>query len=420
MENFGPLRSSIAEHHLRFLADVPTIVHCHHFNLFLDQTIDDALGAEVGLRVRTDAAQESAHVLLSAVNEALGVRAVDECLRVASSVFRSMGQGTLEFDVRPEGGEATGAFLHYGFSWREKYGRDIKRRRPADGFAAGFAAAATEVAHGLPLWTLEARERGCVSMRSERCRFDISLRVGNKPAPEKPVDVEATRSVLPAVVDGFADAEIEATTQQLLDFLEGVEADARGLVQAFGVFITRHLAGYHNRVSYAAVELLRESNAPLVPILESLFRESGQVCAFHTFGGILLSPEWEALVGAPDGDVERHVIRCAAIARALGFGRWTVHELEPDARLVLRTPVTYETPYCLVRHGRQASPSSYFLQGASLAFMELAHRLDWQGAPQLDDALYRRLFSAGAHWKVEQTADTACGDAFCEVVVTRR
>lgn len=52
--------------------------------------------------------------------------------------------------------------------------------------------------------------------------------------------------------------------------------------------------------------------------------------------------------------------------------------------------------------------------------MELAHRLDWQGAPQLDDALYRRLFSAGAHWKVEQTADTACGDAFCEVVVTRR
>ena len=420
MTDMSQLSSRIADYHLGFFAEVPTLFHCHHFNLFLDQTIDDALGAEQGPRVRMEAAQESAYVLLSAVTTAVGASTAVERVMVAQSVFAAMGHGTLELDVSADGGRATGSFLHYGYSWREKYGKDIKRRRPADGFAAGFVAAAAEVAHALPLWTLGAHEHVCVSMRAEQCRFEVGPRTAPKPVPMPRVDAAATRTVLPPVIEGKFEPDIETIAQDLVRILEGVASDDRGLVQAFGVFITQHLAGYYNRISYATVDLLRESNAPLVPILESLFRESGQVCVFHTFGGILLSPEWEGLVGAPDGSVDAHVVGCTAIARALGFGRWTVQELEPERRLVLRTPVTYETPYCLIRHGKQASGTSHFLQGAGLAIMELAHRIDWRGSPQLDDALYRRLFSAGAQWKVEQTADAAMGDEYCEVVVTRR
>jgi hypothetical protein len=420
MTNTRQLPSRIAEQHLSFFADVPTLMHCHHFNLFLDQTIDDALGPAQGTKLRTEAAQESAFVLLSAVTEALGASTPVERIALAQMVFSTMGHGRLQLDLTNAGGSASGSFLHYGFSWREKYGRDIKRRRPADAFAAGFAAAAAEVAHDLPLWTLEARETACVSMRAPGCSFEVGPRVDAKPADVPRVDKAATREVLTPVMDGDFEADIERIAVGLVEYLSGVESDERGLVQAFGVFVTVHLAGYYNRLSYSAVERLRDTNAPLVPILESLLRESGQVCVFHTFGGVLLSPEWEGLVGAPDGSVDAHVIGCAAIARSLGFGRWTVQELDPDQRLVLRTPVTYETPYCLIRHGRQSTPTSYFLQGAGLAIMELAHRIDWKGSPRLSDALYRRLFAAGAQWRVEQTADTAKGDPFCEVVVSRR
>lgn len=414
------LRSRIDEHHLSFVADVPSLFHCHHFNLFLDQTIDDALGAEHGPKLRMEAAQESAHQLLSAVVAAMGATTAVERVAVAQGVFAAMGHGKLELDVSASGGRASGSFLHYGFSWREKYGKDIKRRRPADGFAAGFIAAAAEVAHGLPLWSLTAREHACVSMRAEQCGFEVEARTEPAPPSLPAVDRGATIELLKPALHGQHEQDVEKIAAGLVEFLGGVQSDSRGLVQAFGVFVTLHLAGYYNRLSYSAVQQLRSRNAPLVPILESLLRESGQVCVFHTFGGILLSPEWEGLVGAPTGDVHAHVVGCTAIARALGFGRWTIEELVPDRRLVLRTPATYETPYCMRRHGKQVSPSTYFLQGAGLAFMELAHRIEWNGSPQLNDALYRRLFSAGAQWQVEQTADVAMGHEFCEVVVTRR
>lgn len=420
MTEMSQLPSRISAHHLSFFADVPTLFHCHHFNLFLDQTIDDALGSELGPKVRREAAHESAYVLLSAVTTAVGASTPVECIAIAQGVFAAMGHGRLQLDVTSAGGSATGSFLHYGFSWREKYGKDIKRRRPADGFAAGYVAAATEVANGLPLWSLEAREEACVSMRAEHCRFAVAPRTEPKPLPVPKVDRAATERILPASFEGKFEADIESIATGLVEFLGGVSSDNRGLVQAFGVFVTLHLAGYYNRVSYSAIELLRQTNPALVPVLESLLRESGQVCVFHTFGGILLSPEWEGLVGAPDGSVEKHIVGCTAIARALGFGRWTVQDLDPDKRLVLRTPVTYESAYCMVRHGKQTTPSSNFLQGAGLAFMELAHRIEWKGSPQLDDALYRRLFSAGAQWQVQQTEDTAMGGQYCEVVVTRR
>ena len=44
---------------LMSLAGVPVIYHCHHFNLFLDQTIDDALGPVEGPKVRFEAAREA-------------------------------------------------------------------------------------------------------------------------------------------------------------------------------------------------------------------------------------------------------------------------------------------------------------------------------------------------------------------------
>lgn len=405
------------EHHLAFFGGAPVLYHCHHFNLFLDQTIDDALGAEQGARLRTEAARESAHALLAGLAAGVGAETPVERIALAQQVFAAMGHGHLAIDVADGGGEARGTYLHYGHSWSEKYGRAVKRRTPADGFAAGFVAAATEVAFGLPLGSVRARESACVAMRDDACRFVLER--GEPVEPRPAVDIAATEAVLRPSEPGLHEERIETIARGLLDYLGTVAADERGLVQGFGVFVTLHLAGYYNRLSYEAVAHVRERAPGLVPVVEALLRESGQVCVFHTFGGILLSPEWEGMVGAPTGDVEAHVIGCCAIARALGFGRWSIAELEPDRRLVLRAPLTYETPYHLARHGQATSGSSYFLQGAGVAFMELAHRVPWRDEPKLSDAFYRSLFAKGQSWKAEQTLDTAKGDERCEVVITR-
>ncbi len=402
---------------LIFLAEAPVLYHCHHFNLFLDQTIDDALGAEPGLELRTRAAHDAAYQLLEGLSRRLDLRTPSERIQLAQELFSRTGHGTLDIAAPGGEGEATGTHLHYGHSWVDKYGQLVRRRIPVDAVAAGFAAAASEVAHNLPLGTLRAHEEECIGLRDSQCRFRIERAPGQPRTP--PLATLATaKQIQPENVTGRFDDRVAQIVRGLREFLAGVSGDERGLVQAFGVFVTLHMANYYNRISYEAVAQLRRRNPALVPVLEALLRESGQVCVFHTFGGILLSPEWEGLVGAPTGDVEEHIIGCTAIARALGFGHWVIEELDPARRLVLRAPMTYETLHRVEDTPTPTSPSCYFMQGAAQAFMELAHRIPWTDHPTLSNQVYRDLFKRGQTWVSEQTRDTARGDAFCEVVVT--
>jgi hypothetical protein len=216
------------------------------------------------------------------------------------------------------------------------------------------------------------------------------------------------------------EASILEIATGLRDFTAGVSGDARGLVQAFGVFITMHLTGYYNRISFDTLHTLEQRAPRSVGVFEDLLRESGQVCVFNTFGGILLSPEWEGLVGPLSGDPAQIVEGCVAIGRALGFGHWTIADFEPERRLVLKTPSSYESAYYLARHGQSTRASEYFLQGATTAIAMLAHRVDWKARPKLTQDYYNALFRAGTpQWTPEQTRCIACGDTQSEVVATR-
>ena len=204
------------------------------------------------------------------------------------------------------------------------------------------------------------------------------------------------------------------------EFLLTVEGDQRGLVQGFGIFITRHLSGYYDRTAYDTIHFI-EKNAPqATSAVEGLFGESGHVCVFNTFGNLLLSPEWEGLVGPVSGRPEEIVTSCTAIARALGFGHWTVQEFQPGERLVMRSTSNYEFPFYLETYGQSDKPRCYFFANAARAIMQLAHRVDWPSKPTLTEELYLSLFKQGLGWNVEETSCCSKGDSVCEVVVTKK
>jgi len=412
------LRRYLLEQDLMFLAGQPVVYHCHHFNLFLDQTIDDALGTEASFRLRMSAAREFAGHLLSAVCEHAEAGTPPERLRLAAQLFKLMGHGSLDFDADFTGGTAHGSHLHYGFAWLEKYGKQVRRRHPADAFAAGFSAAALEIAYDLSPGSLAGVEQECVALRAPQCRIQVE----REPAPEPGGAVIGEReseSVVGAPEDGLYEDVIHPIVLGLKEFTAGVQGDERGLVQAFGVFVTMHLCGYYNRISYDAVQHI-ESRAPQsVGVLEELLRESGHVCVFNTFGGILLSPEWEGLVGAPTNDPAKILAWCIAIGRALGMGHWTIAEFEPERRLVIRTSSSYESVYYRTRHGLAPRPVEYLFQGAALAMAQLVHRVDWESGPELTAEYYKRLFKGGVPWRAEQTKAIVRGDSVSEVVVTK-
>lgn len=412
------LRTFIPDYDLMSTGGIPTVYHCHHFNLFLDQTIDDALGPGAGTELRFTAAREASHDFIRALVAHAGALTPAECLEAAQRTFAAMGHGRLQVSGDRTGGTATGEFLHYGFSWAEKYGQKVRRRRPADAFAAGFAAAALEVAQSLERETMSAEETACIATRAPQCTF--TLKPGPQAKAVTPVrEPDVRAKVKPTFASAIGEDTIAAIAAGLRDFTAPLAGDERGLMQVFGVYVTIHLAGYYNRISCEALAHVVAKKPALVPMLEELLRESGHVCVFNTFGGILTSPEWEALVGSHSGDPQAVVLGALAIARALGFGHWTLAEYVPDERVVLRAPATYESVYHLARHGAADRPSEYFFQGATLAIAQLAHRIDWRRPPALTQDFYDSLFKGGAlPWKVEQTSCTACGGDYSEVVAT--
>jgi hypothetical protein len=295
----------------------------------------------------------------------------------------------------------------------------VRRHFPIDAFTAGYATAATEVAFDLPPGNLRPTETSCFACREPGCEFEIS---GGGEGGEliRLVDRSAVSRHARPPGAGKEESRIAEITRALNEFLLGVEGDDRGLVQGFGIFITRHLSGYYDQTAYDTIHRI-EKNAPqATPAVEELFGESGHVCVFNTFGNLLLSPEWEGMVGAVKGEMEEVVSACTAIARALGFGHWTLEELEPEKRLVMRSTSNYEFPFYLERYGRSEKPRCYFFANAARAIMQLAHRVDWAAKPELDEALYSSLFKEGLQWQIEETSCCAKGDDFCEVVVSRR
>lgn len=411
-------RSYLPDLDLMVNAGTPAVFHCHHFNLFLDQTVDDALGPQEGAKLRFVAAREASHAFLRALCVRRGALTPVEKLSAAMEAFTAMGHGRLEITADTTSASAEGDFLNYGYAWAQKYGQKVRRRQPADAFAAGYAAAAVEVAYGLERETMEATETQCVAMRAERCRFEIKK--GSQAPALAPVREPELKAAAKPTFSGLYEPEIGKIVAGLRQFAQAVAGDERGVIQAFGVFITMHLSSYYNRVTYDTMGQVEKTSPGSIGVLEELFRESGHVCVFNTFGGILQSPEWTAMVGPHNGDPVQTLIGCVAIARALGFGHWVIHELVPGSRFVVRAPVTYESAYYLTRHGVAARPNEYFFQGAVLAFCQLAYRVDWKSKPALTPEFYEALFRGAMPCQMEQTQATTMGHPFSEIVVTTK
>ncbi|MEZ4224873.1 MAG: hypothetical protein R3B13_28225 [Polyangiaceae bacterium] len=416
MNRFADHTSLREPHDLTFLARNPYVYHCHHFNLFHDQTIDDVMGEEAGYQRRARAARNAYRPILRGLFERMGASTVPEKLELAQSLFSAMGHGRVSLEAGEGREHGTGSFLHYGFAWREKYGERIRRQDPIDAVAAGYLAALAELAaaDGKPR---AVKETECVAAKASYCHFDISPRAAVPEDRDCPDEGEI-EAFLPASEGGRDEQEVGAIADGLQGFVRGVAGDDRGLVQAFNVFVTQHAAGYYNETAFAAVRHVEATAPAVVGACEDLLREAGHVCVFNTFGGILLSPEWEGMVGPLSGQPYDIAKFCTAIARGLGFGRWSMTEFS-DERMVLRTTSNYEAAHWLARFGRAEKSRCYFYQGAALAIKVLAHRVAWGERPTFTQKLYDDLFrGSGLGYRIETPRCLTRGDSVTEVVVS--
>ncbi|MCS7030327.1 MAG: hypothetical protein NZL92_02180 [Gloeomargarita sp. SKYG116] len=392
----------------------PVIFHCHHYNLFLQQTIEDPDWID-GVGILRQSAQEIFFSLLQGAFQQLEVLRESERWRLARQLFSFLGFGQLEGDISPQGGELELRHSHYAEGWLGKYGEIINRQKPIDHLAVGYAAAAFDAIYG-SLGDYEAEETVCQAVtRGDHCLIRV-----------QPVAVRRQLTPSPGmgrVIDQpapIARAKTSVDYEALNETLWGLPlaGDDDGQIRAFNVLLTRMPANYYNRIQYRFLDALRAVNPALEAVGCDLIRESGHVCVFYTFGNIMESVEWESLVQPMIQTDTDWVHGGYAVASSLGWGRWELVEIESNQFCRVAIDGNYETNYFLATYPNSSTGACFFAQGAVPAMMNIVYRGHIAQKPVLNETLYNNLFRRGHHFQGREVRAREQGDPWCEFTAT--
>lgn len=197
-------------------------------------------------------------------------------------------------------------------------------------------------------------------------------------------------------------------------------SDETGLIDAFGVVLTNHFADYYNRISYETYFTMRKAGLPEEESKEA-FIQAGHICAFNTFGGIMSSPEWHALVTPWCDTREDWLHGMIAIINTLGWGIFRMEKIEVEKELIVRVYNSYEG----IGFRRMYSPIkdkniSFLGMGAVLGLVHLLWKVDIRQRPALTQKFYVNQFNHSENsYSVEQTHALAAGDEYDRFIVSK-
>ena len=199
-----------------------------------------------------------------------------------------------------------------------------------------------------------------------------------------------------------------------------LSGNEEGLIPAFGLYLTRHYAPYYNAISYAYLHHAREEGSEALEEARTGLVEAGHICAFNTFGGIMLSQEWEAVVGPMLETRTDWVHGMVAVVNALGWGRWNVESCS-ESELSIAIDNSYESTGYLDAFGAsKVGPICFLAQGGVAGIMNLLFHGDITARPALTPAYYEDLFGSEDGFAAREVACRATGAERCRFTAARR
>jgi hypothetical protein len=384
----------------------PMVIHCHHYNCFLQRSIQDAEYIDsapilVGAAAEVVFAQLTS--LLSRVPDISARKALVE------SLYRACGLGLIDLSgITDRGGEVRTRSTHYSIGWKEKFGIS---RAPVAFFSTGFLVGALAAIYGAAPSDVQARQTACRSTGADEDVFVLGrgpanftifpprqslvlVPMGNDAEPASPVD-------RPAITRAVAEMPLPA--------------NAEGLIPLFGLYITRLYTDYYNRISFAFErEMTAIAGRQGVEAAANLFIEAGHVCGFFTFGGIMTSPEWDAMMLPMLKTREDWLHGVVAWWNAVGVGAVKVLDVSPTQATV-RLYNDYESVGYRRMYGTADHGVSYVMTGGLAGIMNLIYLGNIQTKPDLTPEFYDHLFKGGRAFQGRMTACQAMGDPYTEI-----
>lgn len=160
------------DRHRLLLSGNPVAMHCHHYNINLQKTIEDTSGEE-GIRLLVTAAEEASFQNLKNLTKRYSrLKTLKSKLEMAAVIYQNSGLGIIHFhDIGPEGGKITSRASHHVTGWLAKHGR---RKTPGCHFARGWISGALEALFDYPIGYYRVKEVQCKLVEDCECTFIVT------------------------------------------------------------------------------------------------------------------------------------------------------------------------------------------------------------------------------------------------------
>lgn len=193
-----------------------------------------------------------------------------------------------------------------------------------------------------------------------------------------------------------------------------------GLIPAFGLYLTQHYADFYNYSSFETINYLEKHQPDTVAKAEEGLREAGRICAFYTFGGIMLSQEWEAVVMPMIESNEDWVYGIVAIVNTFGWGKWKVEKLIPGELLDISITNSYESEGWLKHYPLSKKSRCYLAQGGCSGIMNLLYQGNVRSSPALNQAYFQSSFHHQSSFITQEIECRTMGDKVCRFITKRK
>lgn len=396
------------------LGGEPMIFHCHHYNVFLQMSIEDTKEYIDVYSILIYSAQEVVFHQFSQLF-ATGTYSVEERKQIIQGRYRNSGFGLIDLSgVNADGGVLETPNEHYAVGWKNKFGLRKQDEPGVCFFTRGFLSGALEAVYDLPLGTLGTEQTKCLTKGDDICRFEISQNDERIELSESPGEgIYQTFDYYPSPEGSDVDY---GGIREALTNMPIVGSEEDGLIDAFGVLLTRHYANYYNLISLRTMLTMEQQfGAAGVEIVKELLTEAGHVCAFNTLGGIMLSAEWNAMIKPMVKNRDDWTHGIVACANAMGWGFWEIMELQPNGSTDFKITSSYESNAFLKLYGKNTNyPACCFLDGALAGVMNLIYHGDITKTPTLDEDYYVKTFKSKGRFISKQIKARTMGDPYDE------
>ncbi len=387
----------------------PCIFHCHHYNTYLQAVIEDTSEYLNVYPILIHSAQEITHTQFSNFFKENDVE-LEKRKSIVEDFFRYCGFGKIDLSgISEQGGIAIASSDHYGIGWKLKFGLRDKEKSGISFFTAGYIAGALEAVFNFPNGVFQVEQQECIAKGDEKSTFIIKKDSHNtyfQPSPGEGIfQIGQLKNSDYTTVDSLAIREAVTGMK-----LEGDEKT--GIIDAFGVLLTRMYSNYYCLISYRFLRLFEEKmGLHGTETARELLTEAGHVCAFNTFGGIMQSAEWNGLIRPMLKTKEDWVHGITAVVNAFGWGIWEVVELIPNEKLVMKITSGYESNSFLKTFGKSAYPVSFLATGAVAGIMNLVYNSNIAEHPiNLDDEQYQKIYHSKNLFTATQISCRAMDD----------